>query len=58
MRKKILNGGKALQAQAVTVGGAHWKHDYDTFLSRGDDYLREKLATFHRINVSQAEGLG
>ena len=57
MRRKILNGGKALEAQTVTVGGAHWKQDYDTFMKRGDEYLREKLANFHRINVTQAEEL-
>ena len=55
MRTKILNGGKALQAQTVTVGGAHWKQDYDSFIGRGDAYLHEKMDSFHRTNLDQAE---
>ena len=58
LRKKILNGGKALKALTVNVGGAHWKHDYDRLMARGDAYVVEKLKSYHRTNADQADGFG
>ncbi len=48
VRKKIVNGGKALQAfNGSKALGGHWKRDYELYLEQGENYLSEKVRLYH-----------
>ncbi len=54
--KKILNGGKALQAASKlhAAQGAHWRKQFDTYKAEGVASLRNNLLDFIKRNKQQA----
>ena len=53
VRKKIVNGGKALQAfNGPNSLGSHWKRDYELYLEKGEGYLSEKVQQYHARSLA------
>ncbi len=53
VRKKIVNGGKALQAfNGSKALGGHWKRDYELYLEQGENYLSEKVRLYHARSLA------
>lgn len=55
MRKKVVNGGKALAAyKGPPDVGAHWRRGYADYLEKGEPYLVEKVAEHNAVTKAQA----
>jgi Glycosyl transferase family 2 len=55
IRKKVVNGGKALAAyKGPPDVGAHWRHSYTEYLEKGEPYLVKQVAEHNAVTKSQA----